>query len=288
MTDIRKILLIAACCVCYGIASAQTPPPSQHGSIQQLRMPCKLLQGVMERDYSIYLPPSYSATSQRRLPVLYLLHGGGESHTVWQRNGRLSQVADSLISCGAMKEMIIVCPEANQNNMIYFNAPHWKYEDYFFKELIPFIEKTYNTRSDKKGRAIAGFSMGGGAATVYGVHHPEKFVMVYEISGYQRRQEMEWLRNDPSATWRQQLIEDCNPIRRIEQGTEADVQAWRQVDWYVRVGDQDFTLEANMDLVKAFRTKKIPYGMYVSSGSHDWRFVAPAMTDALKRSSRHF
>ena len=100
-------------------------------------------------------------------------------------------------------------PEGNEQHMMYFNtvegkagAPDWQYEDYFFKELIPFIEKTYRVRTDKGGRAIAGFSMGGGAATVYGVHHPEKFSMVYDISGYLRRQHLDFLKNAPSADWR--------------------------------------------------------------------------------------
>jgi len=258
------------------------------GKIEQLQMPCSLLDGVNHRDYSVYLPPSYSTDTQRRYPVVYLLHGGGESHTVWQQKGHVAELADRLMSEGQIQEAILVCPEANQQNMIYFNAPKWRYEDYFFEELIPYIERTYRTRTDKGGRAVAGFSMGGGAATVYGVHHPECFAMVYDISGYQRRVPLEWLRNDPSGEWRQQVVEDNNPIRRIAEGSAADVKAWRQVDWAINVGDHDFTLGMNTELAVGLRERGIPYSMNVSAGDHNWQFVAPALEEALRRADRNF
>lgn len=268
------------------------------GRIFTQKMPCQLLKGISEREFSIYLPASYDKELLHYYPVLYLMHGGGGKHTDWETYNHLSRMADSLIDCRAIDEMIIVCPEGNQQNMIYFNSPtansaalgasDWKYEDYFFEELIPYVEQHYRTRTDKGGRAIGGFSMGGGAATAYGVHHPERFCMVYDISGYQRRQPLEFLKGDPSAAWRQQVIEDNNPILRVNQGTAADVKAWRQVDWKVAVGDQDFTLEANMDLVKELRAKDVACSMYVNSGTHDMVWVTPALEDALKRANCNF
>lgn len=251
-------------------------------------MPCQLLDGVTEREYSIYLPVGYEQDTLKKYPVLYLMHGGGESNTVWQQRGRLQHVADSLIGCGSVEKMIIVCPEANKNNMIYFNEPKWRYEDYFFNELMPYVEQHYRVRTDKGGRAIAGFSMGGGAATGYGVHYPEKFAMVYDISGYLRRQPLAWLKNDPSGEWRQQNVERNNPIERILSGADEEVKAWKKVDWVVSVGDQDFTIESNMDLVKAFRAKGVPYSMKVSAGGHDWRYVGGVLIDVIKRANRNF
>lgn len=278
-----KRILFLLLCVCSSLMSFAQP-----GKIFETQMPCRLLQDVTRRALTIYLPPSYEQDSQRCYPVLYLMHGGGESHTVWQRNGHLREVADSLIAAGEMEEMILVCPEGNEQNMMYFNAPWWKYEDYFFQELIPYIESSYRVRTDRAHRGIVGFSMGGGAATVYGVHHPELFALVYDISGYLRRLPMEWLKNDPSAEWRQQVIEDNNPVARILSGTDEEVAAWRQVDWTVSVGDHDFTLELNMELVRAFRLRGIDYRMHVGAGTHDWRYVAPAMAEALKHATHCF
>lgn len=268
---------------------------SNQGKTSTEKMPCKLLKGITERDYSIYLPGSYGKDASKTYPVLYLMHGGGGSHTDWEKGNNLSQVANSLIGNGTIGEMIIVCAEGNKQNMMYFNAekdnsgtPDWKYEDYFFKELIPYIESNYRASKDKSGRAIGGFSMGGGAATVYGVHHPECFCMVYDISGYLRRQPLEFLKNDPSGLWRQQVIENNNPIVRVSQGTEDDVKAWKTVDWKIAVGDKDFTLEANMDMMKAFREKGIPCAMFVDDGTHDWVWVGKMLDDVLKRADRNF
>lgn len=284
----RNTLVLSLLMMCLPIIAQESVAQNNEGKLSELQMPCKLLKGVTHRDYSIYLPDGYETNTHKRYPVLYLLHGGGESHTDWQRKGNIKQHADSLIRHGIIDDMILVCPEANQNNMIYFNSPDWDYEDFFFNEFIPYIEANYRVRTDKGGRAIAGFSMGGGGATVYGVHHPEMFSMVYDISGYLRRQDLDFLRNDPSAEWRQRVIEDNNPIKSVSQGSPEKVKQWKQVDWIVSVGDQDFTIEANMDFVKALRQKGIPYSMKVSAGSHDWNYVTPAYIDAMKRANHNF
>ena len=276
------------------MAPAQTNMQGQ-GKMQTLKMPCKLLKGILEREYSIYLPDSYDTNKLKNYPVLFLMHGGGGSNTDWEKIHHISEIANRLISNGNIDEMVIVCAEGNQQNMMYFNAerdnngtPDWKYEDYFFNELIPYIEKTYRVRTDKGGRAIGGFSMGGGAATVYGVHHPEYFCMIYDISGYLRRQPLSFLKNDPSAAWRQQVIENNNPIVRVNSGTAEDVAAWKKTDWKIAVGDKDFTLEANMDMMKAFREKGVPCSMYVNDGAHDAKWVNSVLEDVLKRANKNF
>jgi len=290
VTALIIIMANAPCMAQVYKAQGGNTPTRNAGRFESLQMPCKLLSGTSEREYGIYLPGSYKSDTLRLYPVLYLLHGGGDSHTDWERRNHLSQLVDSLIGSGTIDDMIIVCPEANQGHMMYFNAttPDWRYEDYFFRELIPYIESHYRVRSDKGGRAVAGFSMGGGAATVYGVHHPEMFSMVYDISGYQRAQQLDFLRNDPSASWRQQVIDDNNPIVRIGRLSDDEVKSLRKVDWKVAVGDNDFTLEANMDLVKMLRERNVACAMYVDEGGHDMRWVSAVLGDVLKRADHNF
>ncbi len=137
-----------------------------------------------ERSYSIYLPKSYSTDTERKYPVLYLLHGLYGSNKDWVERGHVKDVANRLINAEEAVEMIIVMPDAGTDWYGYFNMEGWAYEDYFFKELIPHIEKTYRTIPDKKHRAIAGLSMGGGGSVVYAQKHPDMFSSVYAMSAW--------------------------------------------------------------------------------------------------------
>lgn len=133
--------------------------------------------------YSVYLPSGYE-TSKRSYPVLYLLHGGGDDHTAWVQSGEVQFIADKCINQGTATPMIIVMPDSKQGKSRYFNGykGEWLYEDFFFQEFIPYIEKTYRVKPDKRYRAVSGLSMGGRSAFVYALHHPEWFATCCPLS----------------------------------------------------------------------------------------------------------
>jgi len=137
----------------------------------------------MERKYAIYLPPGYNESDQA-YPVLYLLHGSGDDHTGWVQFGQVQHIADLTIAEGKCARMIIVMPDANTGRRGYFNdiRGDFNYEDFFFNELIPHIEKTYRVRSERRYRAISGLSMGGGGTIFYALHHPELFAAAAPLS----------------------------------------------------------------------------------------------------------
>src|SRR5688572_6765806 len=98
----------------------------------------------MDRKYAVYLPPDYE-TSQRSYPVLYLLHGAGDDQTGWVQFGEVLNITDREILEGRATSMVIVMPDANTGTRGYFNdlKGEWRYEDFFFEEFMPYIEKTY-------------------------------------------------------------------------------------------------------------------------------------------------
>jgi enterochelin esterase-like enzyme len=135
----KKLLLIINLSIC-GAMMAQT------GDVfDNLSLKSKLLN--MDRKYAIYLPPDYE-TSQRAYPVLYLLHGGGDDQTGWVQFGEVQNITDKAIKEGSATPMIIVMPDANTGRRGYSNdvTNTWRYEDFFFQELMPFIEKTYRVK----------------------------------------------------------------------------------------------------------------------------------------------
>src|SRR5687767_12344324 len=148
---------------------------AQNGkTFDNLSLKSKILN--MDRKFSIYLPPDYES-SQRAYPVLYLLHGSGDDQTGWVQFGEVGNITDKAIREGIATPVIIVMPDANTGRRGYFNdiRGDWRYEDFFFEELMPHVEKTYRIKASKRYRAVAGLSMGGGGSFMYALHHPELF-----------------------------------------------------------------------------------------------------------------
>src|SRR5882672_1285887 len=126
----------------------QTLVFAQSGKVfDNLSMPSKILKG--DRKFAIYLPPDYES-SQRSYPVLYLLHGGGDDQTGWVQFGEVQNIADKEINEGKATPMIIVMPDANTGTRGFSNnaTGTWRYEDFFFQEFMPYVEKTYRIKGE--------------------------------------------------------------------------------------------------------------------------------------------
>ena len=134
-----------------------------------------------EVHYSIFLPSDYY-TSERAYPVTYLLHGHGDADDGWIQFGEVNRLADDAIKAGKIPPMIIVTPDGFTS--FYINTADGKlnYEDFFIKELIPHIEKTYKVKAERKYRGIAGLSMGGYGALMYALKYPNLFAASAPLS----------------------------------------------------------------------------------------------------------
>jgi len=274
----KKLLTLALLSIFTTLVLAQWP---SMGKVEYKTMPSKILGE--DREYSIYLPPNYETNTDKEYPVLYLLHGGGGSHKDWPERGHVGDVANQLMASNEATEMIIVCPEAGKTFMNYFNSPDWRYEDYFFEELIPHIETTFRTKTDKANRAVAGLSMGGGGTIVYAAHHPEMFCAAYAMSAYvYRHDNLFWIDfNDPVQKKKHQLVEDNNCVKLIQNADKTSVEAMQSVNWFVDCGDDDFTFKANLEFVMAMNEAKIPLQFRVRDGGHTWEYWHSALYIAL-------
>src|SRR5688572_23669761 len=166
------------------IASFSSSLFGQSGKVlDNLSLPSKILKS--DRKYAIYLPPDYES-SQRSYPVLYLLHGAGDDQTGWVQFGEVLHIADKAIREGKATSMIIVMPDANTGQRGYYNdlKNEWRYEDFFFEEFLPYVEKTWRVKKEKRYRAVAGLSMGGGGSFIYALHHPELFSSACPLSAF--------------------------------------------------------------------------------------------------------
>jgi enterochelin esterase-like enzyme len=138
----------------------------------------------------IYTPPGYDADATKKYPVLYLQHGGGEDETGWGKQGHMSFILDNLIADKKAVPMIVVMEKgyaARANTAPQPAGPGrgdgGAFEDVVMKDLIPMIESTYRTLTDRENRAIAGLSMGAGQAMQIGMSHLDTFSVIGAFSG---------------------------------------------------------------------------------------------------------
>ena len=239
-----------------------------------------------ERKYAVYLPPDYE-TSQRSYPVLYLLHGAGDDQTGWVQFGEVLRIADKAILKGTATPMIIIMPDANSGVRGYFNSikGDWRYEDFFFEELMPHVEKKYRIKGEKRFRAIAGLSMGGGGSFMYALHRPELFSSACPLSAYVgplsvdelearlKRGNEEYVKKDLKTYY-----DRHNAISLIDNLPAEDMKSVR---WYIDCGDDDFLYEGNALVHIAMKKKGIPHEYRVRDGGHTWTYWRESLPKVL-------
>jgi enterochelin esterase family protein len=129
----------------------------------------------IERRMHVYTPPGYMNGS-KRYPVLYLVHGAGDSDDSWTSIGHANQILDNLIAAGKAKPMIIVMPFGHTPDRPAADMlNNTDFGDDLFKDVIPYIQTNYRTINSADARAMAGLSMGGSHTIRFGLTHPEMF-----------------------------------------------------------------------------------------------------------------
>jgi enterochelin esterase-like enzyme len=265
---------------------------AQTGKVyDNLSLPSKILKG--ERKYAVYLPPDYE-TSERSYPVLYLLHGSGDDQTGWVQFGEVLHIADKAINDGKATPMIIIMPDANTGRRGYFNDPRgdWNYEDFFFKELVPYVEKKYRIKNDKRYRAIAGLSMGGGGSFVYALHHPELFSSACPLSASTgpltvddaKKQLVKLDPNIADST----VTKYYNRHSVVALVNNVPDDQKKAVRWYIDDGDDDFLYEGNCLVHIAMRKKEIPHEFRIRDGAHTWTYWRESLPEVLAFVSQGF
>ena len=255
----------------------------QSGKVfDNLSMTSKILDG--ERNYAVYLPPDYE-TSERSYPVMYLLHGATDDHTGWVQFGEVLRITDEAIKNGTATPMIIVMPDADTGRMGYFNAGDWKYEDFFFDEFMPHVETKYRIKGEKRYRAVAGLSMGGGGSFMYALHRPDLFSSACPLSAYvgpltlkELEDRMAWYKEEYSKAELKAYFENHNVLNLLESVPVEDIKSVR---WYIDCGDDDFLYEGNSLVHIAMKKKEIPHEYRVRDGNHSWTYWREALPTVL-------
>lgn len=147
-----------------------------HGAVAQRYYYSRTLKTV--RRMHVWTPAGYEKTNDK-LPVLYLIHGGGDNDASWPNVGAAGWILDNLLAEGKMVPMVVVMPNGTVTGVPNEVPP---FAEDMVTDIIPFIEANYNVKTDKDSRAIAGLSMGGMETMEVAFPHYDMFSWVWVMS----------------------------------------------------------------------------------------------------------
>lgn len=210
------------------------------------------------RPLLIYTPPGYDPNGKTKYPVLYLIHGGSDTEETWTKVGHANLIADNLIAQGKAKPMIIVMPYGNVRP-----SPMPDFTKDVVSDIIPFVEANYQVQKESKGRAVAGFSVGGGQTLNIGLTNTDKFAYVCSYAPFTATEEFkknfsEW---SPNA-------ETMNKQLKL---------------FTISVGTEDFLYESVKQNIAMFQEKKIKLEPLIVSGGHTWMNCKLFLTNSLQQ-----
>ena len=215
--------------------------------------------------YRVVLPATIPVG--HKLPVVYLLHGGGGGYRDWSNYSDVAQFAEH--------GLILVMPEGNSS--YYVNAaerPNDRFEDYIVKDLISDVESRLPVAGGRANRAIAGVSMGGFGAVVLGLKHPDLFVFVGGLSSAidvpSRRFSIKRIgqyRQHAAifGAWGSQTRYDDDPFVLVRSADLATAPYF-----FLSCGEQEGLLPANKKLASLLQSRGFKYEFHAGPGGHDW------------------
>ncbi len=148
----------------------------------------------IDSQYYVYTPPGFDPKSDRKYPVLYLLHGYSDDPSAWTFMGRANIILDNLIAAGKAKPMVVVMPWgygdmriidggwASWRDPAVISSNFSKFGQALFQEVMPQVKKQYPLSDKREDHAIAGLSMGGAETLLVGLNHTDDFAWIGAFS----------------------------------------------------------------------------------------------------------
>lgn len=239
--------------------------------------------------------PSGYSKSDKRYPVVYLLHGGSGSFSDWHQKvtepGLVNQLSDQY-------QLIIVTPGVGPASY-YYDSPKLdsvQYESYLTQELIPFIDGNYNTISKREARAITGLSMGGHGAFLISAKHPELFIAAGSMSGVMNIDTRMWKVPEEFRTLRQEgqklmLGEDLNyDAPEFSPYTAVGLVEKMKSNGLALIldcGVEDFLIDTNRQMHRLLLENGTPHEYTERPGAHTWQYWTEALPVHIHFLNKH-
>ncbi|WP_296703971.1 alpha/beta hydrolase family protein [Algoriphagus sp.] len=254
----------------------------------------EVYSAVMKKNLkaAVTTPSSYSESTSK-LPVLYLLHGGFGAFDDWHKKvtepGLVNKMAEQ-------HNLIIVTPGVGPSSY-YYDSPLMdsvRYETYFIKELIPEIDRKYNTLAKRESRAIAGLSMGGHGAMMLSAKHPELFIAAGSMSGVMNIDTRMWevpdefrnIRNGQQKAMLGELQYD-SPFSIYTAVGLIDNMKNNGIALTFDIGVDDFLINTNRQIHQLLLENGTPHDYTERPGAHTWEYWTNSLPYHLLFISKH-
>lgn len=270
---LSRLLLLASICALSVDAFSAT--------VDTLDVPSASMNRTLRA--AVVVPDGYKA-GQQAFPVLYLLHGGTGNFRDW-----LSKTPDKTLlhRLADQYKLIIVTPDGDPTSY-YFDSPHVKtsqFETFISRELIDRIDKAYRTVRDRKGRLIAGLSMGGHGAMFIASRHPDLYAAAGSMSGVMNINTATWkVPADFAKSRADNFIKLLGPPQTGDAPypgytmvTLADKLKANNLPLIFDIGVDDFLIETNRDLHRQLLANGTPHDYTERPGAHTWEYWANAL-----------
>ena len=227
-----------------------------HGKLEMVEYDSKSVGN--KRKALVYTPPDYS--SDKKYPVLYLLHGIGGDENEWRRGGHPEILLDNLIADKKAVPMIIVMPNGRAQpddrpgaNAMATAPAFGKFDQDLLGSLIPFIESKYSVKSDRESRALAGLSMGGGQSLNFGLANLDTFAWIGGFSSAPNTRPPAELLSDPEKAKKQLKL------------------------LWISAGNKDGLIRISQGVHAYLKEKDVPHIWHVDEHAHDFQHWKKAL-----------
>jgi len=217
----------------------------------------------------VYVPQEYDLHPERRYPVLYLRHGGGDNESSWVRDGRAAAILDNLIAEGKARPMIVVMTNGlTDGSWSGGSTPEGMalLERELLDDVVPMIESRFRTLADREHRAIAGLSMGGGQAYVIGLRNLDRFAWIGQFSaGILSDDKFDYERYLPGVI-----------------GDPARINRELRLLW-IGCGTKDPRYQGHLNTVADLTRRGIVHEFHEAPWGHEWQFWRLQLRDFAQR-----
>jgi enterochelin esterase family protein len=223
-----------------------------HGAVSSVHYVAASL-GKARREMYIYTPPGYEKSSAS-YPVLYLIHGGGDTAISWSTAGRANDILDNLIAEGKAKPMMIVMPSGwtpSGGQVMTSDATKDPFTKEMIEDIIPFVQANFRTLPNPDNRAISGLSMGGIQTLNIGLHHLGTFRYVAVMSSG-------WISED-----------DRQAFYKSEAAQIPKYNSQLKLFWW-GWGETDIARANGLAVIDKFKSQGVKIETMETPGGHEW------------------